>query len=327
MKRILLIVPVLFVSMSMNAGRKFLIETERSVNTVKLINKGKTVDLLPEHNNKTNFIFEVDNIDNIFLKFSIDQKIKLYSFSDKEETDWHPVVREKEIAVKSFFNNIFKRDVELSDFLLNSFRTNYLNNTEDILRGINFFYTPGDINFPCPEKLSIAWKSGGQVLRLKLEILLGKSEIYSTQTYNDTILQFKNLPENVQKSLRNETNYRLSVKSKSIYGYNENQLSFRIDSFCFTKNSKDLIFIHEQNIDIRWEAPEKETSVTIYDDENKIVYEAQTSQKFCSFNELSKIAFKYKKPYKIVLTQGNKTISEKFHVLFNYQKFNELTNK
>jgi len=330
MKMILLITALLFVSLNLSAGRKYLIETEKSIGNVKLIDSkiGKSIDLFPEPNNRTNFVFEVDDIENIFLKFSSNLKIKMYSFSDRVETDWNSVEKEKEVPVKSFFNSSIKKDVQLSDFLINSFRTNRINSPGTIIRGNNFFYTPEDITFTSPEKLFISWKSGEQVVGLKLEDIKGITKIYSTQNYNDTVLQYKDLPETAQKSFKNAENYCINIKTKSaIFGYRDNPLIFEIDSFCFISPDKNLLFVHEQNIDIKWDAPEKETTVKVFNDEGKLIYNTKTTQKYWSINESKEIHFKYKRPYKIELTQGNRSISKSFYILFNYRLYVKLCDK
>ena len=330
MKKILLIIAVLYISINSNAGQRFLIETENLVNKVKLINSkiGKTFDLFPEPYNKTNFIFEVDDMEDIFLKFSNSLKIKLYSFNDRVETDWHPVEKEKEIAVKSFFSSGIRKDVKLSDFLINSFGTNHLNSPGSAIRGNNFFHTPDDITFASPEKLFITWKSDEKVVGLRIEDIKGFLKIYTTQTYNDTVLQYNDLPEVARKGFKNEENYCLYIKTRcAAFGYHENQLIFEIDSFCFDHPDKDLLFVHEQEVEIKWSAPGKETTVKVFDDKKKLVYTTQTNQRYLSINELKEVQFNYKRPYKIELTQGNRTISKNFYVLFNYNGFMKLSFK
>ena len=327
MKKIATIAAMFLIGINLSAGRKYLIETEKSIDLIKLINYelGKTIDIFPENDNKTDFFFEVDKIENIFLKFSYNLKIKLYSFNDRVETDWHTVEKEKEVPLKIFFTGQVKKDVVLSDFLINSFRTNHINSPGSTTRGNTIFYTPDYVSFVSPQDIFIAWKSGERVIELKLEDMKGMSKIYSTQSFADTMLQYKDLPEISQDRLQTGHTYYLALKTKSNFsGYKENQIVFKIDSFGFADPSDDLIFVTEQQIEIKWNTHENETLVKVFDDEKNLVFNGKTTRNCWSFNESGMIKFKYGRPYKIELTQGSKSISKKFFVLYNYQYYNKL---
>ncbi len=328
MRCFLLILAAILLNFNAQAGRKFLIETNKLINNVSLIDSkiGSITRLIPGHNDKMRFLFEIESIDNFYLQFPSSLLIKLYSLSDKVESDWRPVNEDEKVPIKSFFTKTTAKNIVLDDFMLKNFISNPLAGSEGTLRGNSIFYTQDKAIFGSPGKLSIAWKSQNQIIELKLYDLTNDyTAIYSTRSYNDSVLLFKILPESVKDKLNQKSTYCLSITTENAcYGYSENHLSFSFDSLHFIHQSGNMYFIDEQEIDINWDTPEKESIVKVYDDEKNLVFNTLTTKKSLNFIDFGNIPFKYKKPYKIEITLENKTISKCFYILFGYQDYTKL---
>jgi hypothetical protein len=72
MKKFIVILVLFLGCTNINASLKYLIETEKSVDLIKLINIeiGKTNTIFPISGTKTDFVFEVNKIDPIFFRIS-----------------------------------------------------------------------------------------------------------------------------------------------------------------------------------------------------------------------------------------------------------------
>jgi len=324
MRKIVLLVFTLLLSLNLLAGKRFLIETEKSIANVSLIDTkiGKTIELMPLLNGKTFFSFEVDDIESIFLEFSNNIKVKLYSFSDKKGTSWHPVEKDKKLSVKSLFSSSSAVNMEFDTFITTDFISNPITNTGGSTRGNRIFYTPDNTSFSKPNNLLISWKSNEKVTSLKLYSLNGFKEIFATQTFQDTVFEYRNIPEECRNKLKLNETYSLSINTvNGDFGIHESEIIFKFDALSFNNASKDLIFANDQNIEIKWDAPDKETLIKVYDENKNIVYQNITSNKSWSLNEQNNIPIKYNKPYLIELSQDGKSISKNFYVLFSSEEY------
>jgi hypothetical protein len=314
------------------SANKLLLETERSVSNISLINSksGKTQKIMPWRSDKTSFLFEVDALEDIFLKFPANLQIRLYSFAQKISSGWQSVKKEEAVAVKSFFATNTTKNVELDDFLIKSFISNPLTSQGSNLRSDDcpVFFTPDNTRFSSPAKLMIKWCGKKQILKLQIIDMANNSEIFSQASVKDTVLDQSRLPEKVRTRLNFQTNYALNLtadeaeKGETVYS-----LNFSFGKPCFSKPKEQLIFVSKEIIEIAWEAEPGEVLVNILDEHNAKVFTEKMTKNKISHTNLVNLNLKTRKPYKFTVTQNEKSISCPFVILQTEQEMDKLRSK
>lgn len=339
MKKNILITILLIFNTYTYANKRFVIETDRSISKIVLINSnGSERKLISSQTDNTNFSFEINDLENLFIEVSETANLKMYSVSEKISSSWYKIEGGEKKLVKSFFENSIFKNIKLEDFYIRSFMTNPLTGSDTGLRAFDdyllnsevesnnlvnsFFNIPNNFNFVRPTNLHISWKQKAEIVDLSLMDKTDFLNLYWTKDFKDTLFSYQNVSDELKSLLKKEHKYCLILKIKnSDVKYNqivEYKLDFEFNEIVFAKKQAVQFFLTKHDIQFSWQSPNKKMDISILDEYGNVVFSKKKfSGENINFEYLNSknIKIEKRKKYTLKLENSKNEAYKEFYFL------------
>ncbi len=307
-------------------GNTFILESKTNLEYISIFN-AKTKEskkIISWRSGNYSFIFEAENISDTYIKLSKNSEIKLYSIDEKKTTNWINLSENELISLKQLFLEMMPQQIKPEDFIIKSFITRPITQTNSNLRNYEKlnFYVPQNTTFLSKEELSISWNSGYKINELNIVDISNLKYIYTTSQFNDTILRWAKIPEEIRKKFTNKTNYLLEIKSnQNEFIIQSSYLWFNIDSAGTTNHPNIMYFLSAENIDFDFEKYIGTVKIKVLDCDNNLIQKISLKMPLNDDFKLNNSLYSPQKYYALEIRNKKKVYRSSFLFILNQEEY------